>query len=70
MIKDQKRGHWGEVMDLIKKAKVRVVFLGHIHLYDEMDIRGTKYIISAGEGHHSTVAIILENRNMVLSWSR
>ena len=50
MIKDQKRGHWGEVMDLIKEAKVPMVFLGHIHLYDEMDIGGTKYIISAGGG--------------------
>jgi 3',5'-cyclic AMP phosphodiesterase CpdA len=40
----------GEVIGLIKKAKVPMVFMGHIHLYDEMDIGGTKYIISAGGG--------------------
>ena len=50
MIDDQKGGHGGEVMNLIKEAKVPMVFLGHIHLYDEMDIDGTKYIISAGGG--------------------
>jgi 3',5'-cyclic AMP phosphodiesterase CpdA len=50
MIKDLKGGLWGEVMDLIKEAKVPMVFLGHIHLYDEIDIDGTKYIISAGGG--------------------
>ena len=37
-------------MNLIKEAKMPMVFLGHIHLYDEMDIDGTKYIISAGGG--------------------
>jgi 3',5'-cyclic AMP phosphodiesterase CpdA len=50
MIDDQKGGRGGEVMALIKAAKVPMVFLGHIHLYDEMDIEGTKYIISAGGG--------------------
>ncbi|MCG6534720.1 MAG: metallophosphoesterase [Syntrophales bacterium LBB04] len=50
MIKDLKRGRWGEVMDLIKEAKVPMVFHGHIHLYDEIDINGTKYVISAGGG--------------------
>ena len=50
MINDQKGGHGGEVMNLIKEAKVPMVFIGHIHLYDEMDIDGTKYIISAGGG--------------------
>jgi Icc-related predicted phosphoesterase len=50
MINDQKGGHGGEVMNLIKEAKVPMVFLGHIHLYDQMDIDGTNYIISAGGG--------------------
>lgn len=50
MTNNEEAGHWGEVMDLIRKAKVPMVLLGHIHLYDEMDIDGTKYIISAGGG--------------------
>jgi Icc-related predicted phosphoesterase len=50
MIDDPKGGHGGEVMNLIKEAKVPMVFLGHIHLYDEMDINGSRYIISAGGG--------------------
>jgi 3',5'-cyclic-AMP phosphodiesterase len=50
MAGDQEGGHWGEMRDLIKKAKVPMVFLGHIHLYDEMEIDGTKYIISGGGG--------------------
>jgi 3',5'-cyclic AMP phosphodiesterase CpdA len=50
MIEDSKGGQGGAVMALIKQAKVPMVFLGHIHLYDEMDIEGTKYIISAGGG--------------------
>ncbi len=37
-------------MDLIEKAEVPLVFHGHIHLYDEMTIKGSKYIISAGGG--------------------
>ena len=39
-----------EVLRLIKKAKAPFVFLGHIHLHDEMEINGTQYIISAGGG--------------------
>lgn len=50
MIDDLKGGQGGEMMRLIKEAKVPLVFLGHIHLYDEMDIDGTQYIISAGGG--------------------
>ena len=50
MIDDSKGGRGGEVMGLIKEAKVPVVFLGHIHLYDEMLINSTRYIISAGGG--------------------
>ncbi len=47
---DSSGGHGGEIMALIKEAKAPLVFLGHIHLYDEMEIEGTKYIISAGGG--------------------
>jgi 3',5'-cyclic AMP phosphodiesterase CpdA len=50
MIDDQNGGRGGEVVNLIKNAGVPMVFLGHIHLYDEMDIDGVKYIISAGAG--------------------
>ncbi len=50
MITDQQGGRGGEVLGLIKTAKVPMVFLGHIHLYDEMDMDGTRYIISAGGG--------------------
>jgi len=50
MVQDQKAGGGGEVLNIIKKVKVPLVFLGHIHLYDEMDIEGTQYIISAGGG--------------------
>ena len=37
-------------MDLIAAANVKAVFLGHIHLFDEMIIDGIPYIISAGGG--------------------
>jgi Icc-related predicted phosphoesterase len=50
MIDDQNGGRGGEVVKLIKNAGVPMVFLGHIHLYDELDIDGVKYIISAGGG--------------------
>jgi Icc-related predicted phosphoesterase len=50
MVDDQNGGKGGKVMGLIKKAGVPMVFNGHIHLYDEMDIGGVKYIISAGGG--------------------
>lgn len=50
MIDDPKGGRGAEVMALIREAKVPMVFLGHIHLYDELAIDGTQYIISAGGG--------------------
>jgi 3',5'-cyclic AMP phosphodiesterase CpdA len=50
MVEDPKGGRGGEVMALIKEAKIPMVFLGHIHLYDEMEIDGTRFIISAGGG--------------------
>jgi 3',5'-cyclic AMP phosphodiesterase CpdA len=50
MAEDQRGGQGGVVMDLIKKAQAPLVFLGHIHLYDEMDIDGTQYVITAGGG--------------------
>jgi 3',5'-cyclic AMP phosphodiesterase CpdA len=50
MASDQNSGDTREVMELIKKAKSPLVFMGHIHLYDEMEIDGTHYIITAGGG--------------------
>jgi 3',5'-cyclic AMP phosphodiesterase CpdA len=50
MIDDQNGGRGGEVMKLIKNAGVPMVFLGHIHLYDELNMDGVKYIISGGGG--------------------
>jgi 3',5'-cyclic AMP phosphodiesterase CpdA len=50
MIDDQNGGRGGEVMKAIKNAGVPMVFLGHIHLYDEMDLDSVNYIISAGGG--------------------
>lgn len=50
MTGNEEKGHWARMRDLIEEAKVPMVFLGHIHLYDEMDIAGTKYVISAGGG--------------------
>ena len=47
---DATGGRGGEMMTLIKKAGVSKVFLGHIHLYDEMEVDGVQYIISAGGG--------------------
>ncbi|MEP0814358.1 MAG: metallophosphoesterase [bacterium] len=39
-----------QVMSLIRAAACPMVFLGHIHLYDSMEIDGTDFIISAGGG--------------------
>jgi len=41
---------WKQIRELLKEDKVPMVFLGHIHLYDEMQIDGTQFIISAGGG--------------------
>ncbi len=37
-------------MTLIKTVAGPMVFLGHIHLYDTMDIDGILYVISGGGG--------------------
>jgi 3',5'-cyclic AMP phosphodiesterase CpdA len=50
MARDEQGASAREVLDLIKKARVPLVLLGHIHLHDEMEINGTQYIISAGGG--------------------
>jgi Icc-related predicted phosphoesterase len=50
MDEEKDRNGSREIFELIRKAKTPMVFLGHIHLYDEMDIDGTRYIISAGGG--------------------
>lgn len=50
MKSDGAGGRGGELLALIENATVPYVFLGHIHLYDEIDYKGTKYVISAGGG--------------------
>ena len=50
MTGNEEKGHWAAMQDLIEEAGVPMVFLGHIHLYDEMDIAGTRYVISAAGG--------------------
>ena len=50
MTRDSRGGRGGEVMKLIKDAACPMVFLGHIHLYDTMDIDGIPYVISGGGG--------------------
>jgi 3',5'-cyclic AMP phosphodiesterase CpdA len=41
---------WREMKHLIKEAHVPIVLLGHVHLYDEMDLDDTSYVISGGGG--------------------
>lgn len=50
MDEDKDKGNTREVLDLIRKTKTPLVFLGHIHLYDEMDFDGSRYVISGGGG--------------------
>lgn len=47
---DERAGDGGEVMGLIKKAKAPMVFLGHFHLYDEIEVDNIKYVVSGGGG--------------------
>lgn len=47
---DAHGGNSAGVLAAIGDRHVSAVFLGHIHLYDEMDIGGVPYIISAGGG--------------------
>ena len=41
---------WVKMKNLIADANAPYVIMGHIHLYDEMDVGEVKYIISAGGG--------------------
>ena len=50
MATDAGGGRGGEVRAAIKEGGVSAVFLGHIHLYDEIDIDVIPYIISGGGG--------------------
>ncbi|MCD6118918.1 metallophosphoesterase [bacterium] len=50
MDSDGSGGRGGEMMELIASSNVALVFLGHIHLYDEMEIGGVPYVISGGGG--------------------
>ena len=47
---DADGGRSGEVMAAVKAAHADAVFMGHIHLYDEVDVDRTPYIISGGAG--------------------
>jgi predicted phosphodiesterase len=47
---DEDGGRGGEVIAAATQAGVDAVFLGHIHLHDEMEIEGISYIISGGAG--------------------
>lgn len=50
MNSDGAGGRGGEAMKLMAEAGVKAVFLGHIHLFDDMTIDGIPYVISAGGG--------------------
>jgi hypothetical protein len=50
MESDGAGGRGTEMHKLLKKYGVKTVFLGHIHLYDEMSYDGIEYIISGGGG--------------------
>jgi len=50
MLPDAQGGNSAAVLAAISDRHVSAVFLGHIHLYDEMDIDHVPYIISAGGG--------------------
>jgi predicted phosphodiesterase len=50
MRSDGDGGRGGEAMAAFKQANVTAVFMGHIHLYDEMKIDNIPYVISAGAG--------------------
>lgn len=50
MASDSSGGRGGDVMSAIAQAKVSAVFMGHIHLFDEMPIDGIPYFISGGAG--------------------
>ena len=39
-----------ELMQILAEKKVDVAFFGHLHLYDEMEVQGVKYIITGGGG--------------------
>lgn len=47
---DSAGGRGGEVLAALTKYGASAVFLGHIHLFDEMELDGVPYIISGGGG--------------------
>jgi 3',5'-cyclic AMP phosphodiesterase CpdA len=50
MVSDGAGGRGGEVLAALKQGGVSAAFLGHIHLYDELELGGVQYIISGGGG--------------------
>lgn len=47
---DDQGSNMTPMLDLIRETGVDAVFLGHIHIYDEMEISGIPWIISGGGG--------------------
>jgi len=47
---DENKGRGREMIDVIGDSNAQYVFLGHIHLHDQMEIRGVPYVICGGGG--------------------
>jgi len=50
MLPDERGSNMSDMLDIIAGSSTDAVFLGHIHLYDEMQIGGIPWIISGGGG--------------------
>jgi 3',5'-cyclic AMP phosphodiesterase CpdA len=77
---DDQGGRGDEVIAAATAAGVDAVFLGHIHLYDEMEIGGVSYIISGGAGsplheqygfgrvEHGFVVVTVQRDGVAWTW--
>jgi hypothetical protein len=80
MESDAHGGRGGDVLAAIREGGVSAVFLGHIHLYDEMALDGIPYIISGGGGaplsgklgfgspEHGFVAVHIARNKVTWDW--
>lgn len=50
MKSDANGGRWGELKGILTQGDVRAVFMGHIHLHDEMQISGIPFVLSGAGG--------------------
>lgn len=50
MFEDKDGAGGGEVLEMLKAGQVDAMYLGHIHLYDTMEIEGIPFYISGGGG--------------------